>query len=143
MRSETQLKLSITHIIFFLCITSKSVPEIPWSEIPGFFPLCPSAFSIRVIVVKMSKPWGLKNGNIVSQALTNSILRYSTAGNTKSEAENIVKLIFDDIVSEAIRCQCLHCKKTGGKNRWTFFKNQDCIIWIHLHNYTKSLKLIN
>ena len=49
----------------------------------------------------MSKPRGCKKGNIVFQTQTNLIFSYLTASNTKSEAENIVKLILDDIVSVA------------------------------------------
>ena len=49
----------------------------------------------------MSKSRGCKKGNIVFQTQTNLIFSYLTANNTKSEAENIVKLILDDIVSVA------------------------------------------
>ena len=68
----------------------------------------------------MSKPRGRKKGNIVSQAQTNSIFSYLTASNTKSEAENIVKLILDDVVSEASADSAYNCEKTGGKKSSNF-----------------------
>jgi len=99
LRTETQMKLLITHIVRNTRILSASSNlryNLQHNNMYGRKRLCNYVLLL----------WKCQNREAVNRKISyprhkKTILSYFTASNTKSEAEIIVKLIFDDTVDLA------------------------------------------